>query len=46
MASPAVEELRPVWIQIWALRWRLEKQPTDLLRHHHYMRDGTLEPLI
>jgi len=22
---------------------RLEKQPTDLWRHHHYMRDGTLE---
>ena len=46
MASPAVEELRPVWIQIWALRSRLEKQPTNLLRHHHYMRDSTLEPLI
>jgi hypothetical protein len=28
--------------QIWALRLRLEKQPTDLRRHHHYMRDGTL----
>ncbi len=28
--------------QIWALRSRLEKQPTDLRRHHHYMRDGTL----
>src|SRR5208282_4715609 len=39
---------RPVWIQIWALHRqsgsdRLEKQPTDLRRHHHYMRDGTLE---
>src|SRR6266446_4867668 len=33
---------RPVSIQIWALRSRLEKQPTDLRRHHHYMRDGTL----
>src|SRR5580692_2314158 len=38
---------RPVWIQIWALYRqsgsdRLEKQPTDLRRHHHYMRDGTL----
>src|SRR5271165_77746 len=33
---------RPVWIQIWAHRSRLEKQPTDLRRHHHYMRDGTL----
>ena len=35
-------------IQIWALYRqsgsdRLEKQPTDLRRHHHYMRDGTLE---
>ena len=29
--------------QIWALRSRLEKQPTDLRRHHHYMRDGTLD---
>src|SRR5208283_2776339 len=28
--------------QIWALRSRLEKQPTDLRRRHHYMRDGTL----
>ena len=28
--------------QIWALPSRLEKQPTDLRRHHHYMRDGTL----
>ena len=28
--------------QIWALRSRIEKQPTDLRRHHHYMRDGTL----
>ena len=27
--------------RIWALRSRLEKQPTDLRRHHHYMRDGT-----
>src|SRR5271166_358966 len=38
---------RPVSIQIWALYRqsgsdRLEKQPTDLRRHHHYMRDGTL----
>ena len=31
-----------VWIQIWALRSRVDKQPTDLRRHHHYMRDGTL----
>src|SRR6202521_964800 len=34
--------------QIWALYGqsgsdRLEKQPTDLRRHHHYMCDGTLE---
>ena len=35
-------------IQIWALRYRqsgsdrLEKQPTDLRRRHHYMRDGAL----
>jgi hypothetical protein len=29
-------------IQIWALRSRLEKQPTDLRRRHHYLRDGTL----
>src|ERR1700680_4683562 len=28
--------------QIWALRSRLEKQPTDLRRRHHYMRDGAL----
>src|SRR5271157_443880 len=40
---------RPVWIQIWALYRqsgsdRLEKQPTDLRRHHHYMRDGALVP--
>ncbi len=33
--------------QIWALYRqsgpdRLKKQPTDLRRHHHYMRDGTL----
>ena len=33
--------------QIWALYRqsgsdRLEKQPTDLRRRHHYMRDGTL----
>src|SRR5215471_21456606 len=33
---------RPVSIQIWALRSRLEKQPTDLRRRHHYMRDGAL----
>src|ERR1700752_1379875 len=36
---------RPVSIQIWALRSRLEKQPTDPApagRCHHYMRDGTL----
>src|ERR1700688_2190965 len=28
--------------QIWALRSRLEKQPTDLRRRHYYMRDGAL----
>src|SRR5271163_4872588 len=28
--------------QIWALRSRLEKQPTDLRRRHHYLRDGAL----
>jgi hypothetical protein len=28
--------------QIWALRSRLEKQPTDRRRRHHYLRDGTL----
>src|SRR5215468_1120227 len=33
---------RPVCVQIWALRSRLEKQPTDLRRCHHYMRNGTL----
>ena len=36
---------RTVSIQIWALRSRLEKQPTDPAsagRCHHYMRDGTL----
>src|SRR6202140_1620344 len=27
--------------QIWALRSRLEKQPTDLRRHRHYRRDCT-----
>jgi hypothetical protein len=26
----------------WALRSRLEKQPTDLRRRHYYMRDGAL----
>jgi hypothetical protein len=26
----------------YACRSRLEKQPTDLRRRHHYMRDGTL----
>src|SRR5713101_3297425 len=26
----------------YARRSRLEKQPTDLRRRHHYMRDGTL----
>jgi hypothetical protein len=31
----------------YARRSRLEKQPTDLRRRHHYMRDGTLfEKLI
>ena len=29
--------------QIWALRSRLEKQPTDRRRRHHYLRDGTLD---
>jgi hypothetical protein len=29
-----------------ARRSRFEKQPTDLRRHHHYMRDGTLESLL
>ena len=34
--------------QIWALYRqsgsdRLEKQPTDLRRHHHYLRDGALD---
>src|ERR1700736_6666573 len=38
---------RPVSIQIWALYRqsgsdRLERQPTDLRRHPHYMRDGAL----
>src|SRR5215469_4734336 len=33
---------RPVSVQIWALRSRLEKQPTGLRRCRHYMRDGTL----
>ena len=28
--------------QIWALRSRLEKQPTDRRRRHHYLRDGAL----
>src|SRR5271166_6918516 len=37
--------------QIWALYRqsgsdRLEKQPTDLRRRHHYMRDGTLGPTM
>ena len=40
--------VRPVSIQIRALYRqsgsdRLEKQPTDLRRHHHYMRDGALD---
>ena len=37
---------RPVCVQIWALRSRLEKQPTDLRRCHHYMRDGTRAPFF
>jgi hypothetical protein len=28
--------------QIWVLRSRLEKQPTDLRRRRHYLRDGAL----
>src|SRR5271166_3722199 len=28
--------------QIWVLRSRLEKQPTDRRRRHHYLRDGAL----
>jgi len=35
-----------VMIQIAALRSRLEKQPTDLRRRHHYMRDGALVAAI
>jgi hypothetical protein len=31
--------------QIWALRSRLEKQPTDRRRSHHYLRDGALEEM-
>jgi hypothetical protein len=34
--------LGPYQSQIWALRSRLEKQPTDLRRHHHYLRDAAL----
>ncbi len=30
----------------YARRSRLEKQPTDLRRRHHYMRDGTLDPRV
>src|SRR5438132_12460860 len=30
----------------YARRARLEKQPTDLRRRHHYMRDGTLDPRV
>ena len=36
---------RPVSIQIWALRSRLEKPPTDPAsagRGHHYMQDGAV----
>ena len=36
------EDARPVSIQIWALRSRLEKQPTGLQRRHYYMRGGAL----
>jgi hypothetical protein len=32
--------------QIRALRSRLEKQPTDLRRRHHYLRDGALVALL
>ena len=35
-----------VMIQIAALRSRLEKQPTDLRRRHHYMRDGALAAAV
>src|SRR5271165_3313173 len=31
--------------KIWALRSRLEKQPTDRRRRHHYLRDGALAGL-
>jgi len=33
---------RPVSIQIWALRSRLEKQPTDLRRNQRDLGDGAL----
>jgi hypothetical protein len=33
---------RPVSIQIWALRSRLEKQPTDLRRNRRDLGDGAL----
>src|ERR1700732_610821 len=32
--------------QIWALRSHLEKQPTDLRRRHHYLRDGALASAV
>src|SRR5271165_4336940 len=35
--------LDPYESRYGALRSRLEKQPTDLRRHHHYMRDGALD---
>ena len=31
-----------VWVYRQSGSDRLEKQPTDLRRHHDYMRDGTL----
>src|ERR1700730_18122693 len=34
---------RPVSIQIWALRSRLEKQPTDLRRNRRDLGDGALD---
>ena len=32
--------------QVWALRSRREKQPTDLRRNSRDLGDGTLEPLL
>jgi hypothetical protein len=44
-AAAGLDPYPSISIQIWALRSRPEKQPTDLRRCHYYMRDGALAGL-